>query len=200
MSILQKTQSTRDKFRDQIEQIRHDLDTLREEVGADVVAFYLACDPFLPYLRCVTAPGARYEDACSHFRLRPLDPTVKDEDFFEIASSDPLCSKNQPRVVALIDRLANPIFGDFVTREGIASRGRVLERDPHSGKETALLTIDYRDARSTGQWLPFASRVKEVFRDILSRVAVMQRAFQEISEPVKKSDEAWGEVKNKRLA
>ena len=129
-SIVQQTQLTRDKFRDHLALIRRDLDAFRVEAGADVIAFYLACDPFLPYLRCVTAPGAHYEEACSHFRLRPFALPVADDDFFENASADPLRSTNQPRVVALIDRLRNPIFGDFVTREGIASHGRFIERDP----------------------------------------------------------------------
>ena len=183
MSIPGRIRSIRAKFRDQIDRIRQDIDKIRKEMGADVIAFYLACDPFLPdHLRCLVAPGAIYEDACSHFRLRPCTPTDSRIAFFERASEDPLCSGNEPRVEALIDRLQNPIFGDFVTREGIASRGRIIDRDPNTGKVTAILTVNYRESRSESQWLFFVSHLEVVFRDILTRVSVIQRGFQELSE------------------
>jgi putative methionine-R-sulfoxide reductase with GAF domain len=194
-NIREETRSTRVKFRDQIEGIREDLEKVRKEVGADVIAFYLACDEFLPdYLRCLAAPGAAYEEACSHFRLRPLAPTLKAIDFFERASDDPLCSGNEPRVVALIDRLQNPIFGDFVTREGIVSRGRIIDRDLDTGKETALLTVNYREPRSMSQWLSFAPYLEAAFRDLLERVALIKRGLQELSATLKPAFQRMLEV------
>lgn len=185
-SIPGKIRSTRVQLHDQIELIRQDLDKVRMEVGADVIACYLACDPFLPdSLRCLVAPGARFEDACSHFRLRLLEPGEKTVAFFERASDDPLCSGNEPRVEALVDRLQNPIFGDFVTREGIASRGRIIARDPNTGKEVSLLTVNFREPRSESQWLPFVAHLEAVSSDILTRIPVIQRGFQDLSEALK---------------
>ena len=162
--------SLRSTLKEQIAEIERDLERVRVDVGADVLAFYLACDPFLPNdLRCLAAPGAVYPEACSHFRLRPLASEERRIRFFPRAEDDPLCSGNDPRVEELIRKRHDPIFGDFRKREGIASRGRLIERDPESDRETALLTVNFCSPLDQGEWDRIEGRIVEAFDDLLTR-------------------------------
>jgi hypothetical protein len=144
--------------RNQIQGFARDLDSLRQQTQADVLAFYLACDPFVTtYLRCLVAQGADYPEACSHFRLRPLD-NLGPSAFYPDATKDPLRSgqEDDARVLNLLRQGSGLLFGDFVTRERIVSRGWFLQRNPETGRETALLTVNFRRPVESQEWAVLA--------------------------------------------
>lgn len=125
---------------------------VRRAVGADAVAFYLACDPFVAdYLSCLSACGADYPDACSHF-VQPGD-AEHEVAFYPDAAADP--SRAGPadeRVAAVMAHRKDRLFGDFVVRERVVSRGRLVRRDPKSGRVSAVLTVNYRHPVAPAEW------------------------------------------------
>jgi putative methionine-R-sulfoxide reductase with GAF domain len=175
--------SLRGVLKEQIAEIEYDLEKVRDEVGADILAFYLAGDPFLPNnLRCLAAPGAVYPEACSHFRLRPHaaeEPRIR---FFPQARDDGLRSGNDPRVEELIRKRQDPIFGDFITRERIESRGRLIERDPESNLENALLTVNFCSPVNPSEWERIAGRISESFDSLLTRTLGIRDGLQKLSD------------------
>ena len=172
----------RSELRQQLDLFIEPLESIRQKAAADVVVFYLACDPFLPaFLRCLNHAGKlQYPEACSHFRLRPDKPLTQAW-FCPDARKDPMRSglNDSPLVAEAIARKNTPLFGDFVHREGILSRGWFAQPDAESGQESALLTVSYRRPIAAEQWRQSAPELQAAFTDLLQQAAPIRRRFQE---------------------
>lgn len=147
------------------------VEDIRREAGADVVAFYLACDPFAAdYLSCLASPGATYPDACSHF-LTPRDSSDVVA-FFPDATLDPMRSgTDDDLVAALLRSRPDPLYGDFIARERIVSRGRLRHTDPMSGRTDALLTVNFRRPFFRDEWDRLILRIGRAFGQMVDDYA-----------------------------
>ncbi len=142
------------RLRDAISQVHERLEQARVQHHVDVFAFFVGHDPFMPsFLRCLAAPGAAFEEATSHFRLKPF---TEDGNFRFVPDTrtDSLRSRDGELASRLIqrNRERNLVFGDFVTREGIESRAWFVQRDALHGHPEALLTVNYRSPRDEQEW------------------------------------------------
>lgn len=172
----------RTTVRNLFDQFDQPLEAIRQRAGADVVVFYLACDPFLPgFLRCIGSVGElRYPEACSHFRVRP-DTPLPPSQFNADATTDSMRSglEDSPLVEQAITARNDPIFGDFVRREGIRSRGWFVLVDQDTNQELALLTVSFRSGVDSDAWQRFVADIQNAFRGLVAKAAEVQRILQE---------------------
>lgn len=153
---------------DPINQLRSEIDQLRNEVNAKIIGVYLACDPFVSnYLSCFYAQGAKYPEACSHF-LRPNDQ-LEEVCFFENALEDPMrCGSQDHQIVqSLIEQRGDTLFGDFILREGIVSRGRFAFRDRYTDQIIAFFSVNFDRVTSLEEWNRFVPRLQTTFNRIV---------------------------------
>lgn len=116
--------------------LTRELEQLRAETRADVVAYYVACDPFVPNcLRRVATLGAAYPEACEYLRPGLLLTGQTQAEFSPHAADSSLRESQPPLVTGL------PLFDDFIAREGLLSCGWV-------GDSLSLLQVGYHTERS----------------------------------------------------
>jgi putative methionine-R-sulfoxide reductase with GAF domain len=144
----------RPKLKNAIGRVHERLEQARVRHNVDVFAFYIGNDPFMPsFLRCLAAPGAAFEEATSHFRLKPF-PDDGTFCFVPDTRADSLGNRDGEAASRLIqrNRERNLVFGDFITRERIESRAWFVQRDAPHGQPEALLTVNYRSPRNEQEW------------------------------------------------
>jgi len=155
-----------------ISSLQTQVEALRERVAADVLALYVACDPFVPnYLACLAAPGADFPEACSHF-LQPWD-SIEPIAFFPDAALDSMRSERieDIRIRAVCEHRSDRLFAHFLVRERIVSRGRLICRDPESGRIVALLTVNFRRPVSASEWEVLSERLRSAFDELVAENA-----------------------------
>lgn len=164
------------------------LEQARREYDVDVFAFFVGNDPFCPaYLSCLTAPGANYPEATSHYLLKPIVKTWGEPidnmrgglfKFQRNALDLSFRNGNSPEVEELLkkDSDKNKIFGDFVTREDVVSRAIFLSLDPENNEAKALLTANYRKQMDEQQWNKnHKAGLLQLFADLVDNLVATEK-------------------------
>jgi GAF domain-containing protein len=172
------------------------LELARHQYAVDVFAFYVAKDPFCPsFLRCWATAGARYPEAASHYRLKPIQTRGKPIDnmegvlceFYPNAKDPTSRNGNSPEVEELLknDPTNNKLFGDFVTREDVVSRAIFLHLDPQRVAD-ALLTVNYKKEIEGQAWRASYERgLAALFQNLVAELPQIEFLVTDV-EPGKK--------------